>query len=178
MNRTLQVKKTTDVATELLTKEEFKTWARIDTADDDTLIESLITQVRDSIERKTGLAIGEQEIEVIADLCGTEYELPRGPNQTSVVVEIKQSETDWDMLTVNTEYDLEETDFVKIQSYPAGRLRITYTTGYDTDLPASLKLLWMKLTLAHYEIRGDTGTENIKQLENELNQYKRFTNLL
>lgn len=177
MNRTIQVKKVTDVASELLSSTEFKAWARIDTSDDDTLIASLITQVRDSIERKTGLGIGEQDIEVIADLCGEEYELPRGANQTSVVVEIKQG-TDWDTLTEDTHYYLEDTDFVKMYNYAPGRYRINYTTGYNTDLPASLKLLWMKLTLAHYEIRGDTGTEEIKSLENELNQYKRFINLL
>lgn len=179
MNKIRGIRKSTDVSTEALTASEFKTWAKIEGADDDTNITNLIKQVRENIERKTGLGIGSQTLQVIADLYGDPFELPRGPVTTLTSIEQKIDSTDWDTLTEDIDYDLEINDFVQVLDYGCGTFRFTYVSGYTSaTIPAGLKLIWLKLVLANYEQRGDTGTGDIKKLENELNSYKRFGNLL
>jgi len=179
MNKIRQIKKTTDVATELLTITEFKVWAQIDGTDHDANLTILIKQVRETIEKKTGLGIGTQTLEVIADLCGYPFELPRGPVQTVTSIYEKVTSSDWGSILVeDTDYDLDLNDFTEIRDYGQGRFKFAYSTGYTTNLPAGLKLLWQKLVLAHFEARSDSGLANIKALENELKQYMRPINLL
>ena len=179
MNKILQIKKTTDVTVEAIHLWEVKKWMRVEGTDDDNVINELIKQVREGIERKCGLGLGTQTLSVIAELDGSCFELPRGPVQTITLIEQKIDSTDWDSLVEDTDYDMEVADFSQFQDYGAGVFRFTYSCGYTlSNLPYSLKNLWMKLVLAHYESRGDDGMGKIKELETELNQYKRFTNLL
>ena len=179
MNKIRSIRKSTDVTTEALSLEEVQRWMKIEGTDDDCVINQLIKQVREQIEKKTGLGIGSQTLQVIADLWGAPFEIPRGPVTTLTSIEQKIDSETWDTLTEDIDYDLEINDFIQVSDYGCGTFRFTYTSGYTSStIPFGLKMLWMKLVLAHYENRGDSGSGNIAELERQLNQYKRFGNLL
>ncbi len=97
-NRSWQV--TTQPTVEPVTVDEIKIFARIDTTEEDTLIEAFIETIRISTENYLGRALISQTIQTILDFWfGNVIELPRPPliSITSVVaLDEDDAETEYD----------------------------------------------------------------------------------
>lgn len=166
-NRSWKV--TTPPASEPVTADEVKTFCRIDGSDEDTLIESFITTVRDAAEKYMHRALIEQTITLVMDFWpnGSIIKLP-SPPLISIVGIYTTDEDD-----VDTEYN-SDYYFVDIISEPGKLLikqgytepinterdysgyKIVYKSGYgdsSDDVPESIKLAIKLWVSAIYETR-------------------------
>jgi uncharacterized phiE125 gp8 family phage protein len=158
--------------TEPVTLAEVKAWLIIDTVntDDDALLTRLITEVRQTIEKKTKLSLVERVIVVTVDLV-REFKLPYGPiRDIDEVVFRKGTNADGtpDNETMTIEdYTTDGEDFKVLKSGRCGRHKISYTTGfgededeeidYDNPLPDDLKKGILCQIAFAYENRGDSN---------------------
>jgi|ERR1044072_395156 uncharacterized phiE125 gp8 family phage protein len=157
--------------TEPVTLAQVKAWLIIDTVntDDDTLLTSLIAEVRKAIEQKTKLSLVKRTIIVTVDLV-REFKLPHGPvREITEVLFRKGTNTDgtadYETLTV-AEYTTDGEDFKLITTGHCGRHKITYTAGfgvdedieYDNPIPEDLLLAIRSEIAYRYEHRGDETT--------------------
>lgn len=127
--------------------------------DDDTIIEIVITAVREQFEKYCGITLTANRIKkvVLDNMCGA-IELPFGPvkevtlltnsNGDDLLPSAKTSGTMWVCL-----------------SEPIGeRLTVTYTCGYGTTgleaLPSSIKLDMLRACAYFYTNRGDAADVN------------------
>lgn len=177
LNKSWYVK--TEPATEPITVDELKTFARIDGDDEDTLLAEIITSVRKNIELYLGRSLIEQTFTLTMNYWPSMVvELPMAPLRSIVQVYTI------DENGVETEYD--SSSYYAITSTTPGRLvlksnssfpvndtrdysgyAIEYKAGYGTlttDVPSSiLNALKMWATIV-YETRAvvTTPPDNIK----------------
>lgn len=170
-------KVTTGPTSEPIEVAEAKTWLKVDTSADDSLITSLIAATREHIESTTGLALFTQTIQEKLD--GWPYyddvtnpfqvfHLLRYPVQS--ISSITYTDSDGSSQTLNSSiYTLDNTsgNFARVgldkdQSWPsianqAGSITVNYVAGWDdvADIPGDL-IIALKLMLTYfYERRGD-----------------------
>lgn len=115
---------------------EMKAYMRVDFADDDTTISSLIDSASMYVESMTGYGIGVKTISLYIDSDGYGW-LPLLPvNDTSVV---KLNTNQFDTTGIRT---------------------IDMSVGYSpTTIPGNLKVAIMKIVATNYEFREDFLTE-------------------
>lgn len=172
--------RTSDASVEPVSTAEFKSHARIDISDDDTLIDTYIKAARYQFEEETGSSLITQTWVYYLDKfpnSACDILLPRGPVQS--ITSIKYVDTDGDEQTWDSsKYDVDTTSVVGrvspaySESYPDARdqnnsVYITYKTGYgnsSSSVPADI-ILAIKTLAAHwYENReavivGQTSSE-------------------
>lgn len=139
--------------TEPLTAFEVKSYLKIDFTTDDTLIGTLITGVREQIEKFTGLALIAKTIELFDEEIPEEIKLPYPVH--SEIVEVKFNGE------VSTAYF--KTGLTQFILIPDG---ISVTTGNDTgfyvkykcsgECPLGIKIEMLKLLDEKYRNRGNT----------------------
>jgi len=173
-------KKITDNGTgDIITLSEAKSFMRVTTSDDDTLINTIIEAMIDSAERYTGLSFRTKEMTLEFQEYGQEIILPYGPHVSVDAVRTKykgsestlSSDAYW--VTGQEFFTLNLTEFFTHQ-----QLEIDVTTGYGAgSVPALIKLALLKATLSNYEDRQDLIDGNANLLPNSskklLDQYKR-----
>ena len=173
-------KKITDNGTgDIITLSEVKSFMRVTTDDDNTLINTIIEAMIDSAERYTGLSFRTKEMTLEYQEYGTEIILPYGPHVSVDAVRTKyegeettlSSDAYW--VTGQEFFTLNLTEFFTHQ-----QLEIDITTGYGAgSVPALIKLALLKATLSNYEDRQDLIDGNANLLPNSskklLDQYKR-----
>lgn len=156
----MQIKETITGA-EPLTSSEVKSYLKIDFTTDDTLIGTLITGVREEIEKFTGLALIAKTIELFDEEIPEEIRLPYPEH--SEIVEVKFNNV------VSTSYF--KTGLTQFILIPDG---ITVTTGNDAVMyvkytctgtcPSGIKLEMLKLLDEKYRNRGNTFEGSIADL--------------
>lgn len=159
----LRYVRTTDAATEPVSASEFKTFARIDGTDEDTLITSLLKTARQMAEDYCERSFITQTWKLYGNNFPTEILLPRG--KAISVTSIKYS--------VSTALDSTFTEFnsslqndigviVPQESWPdtesefPNSLEIIYTTGYGanaSDVPEAIKTAIKIITADLFENR-------------------------
>ena len=167
----MDIKRTTiDGSSEPVTATEVKSYLKIDFTDDDTLIETIISGVREMAEQKTGLSLIPSTIVYFEDSdYDDEIRLPY-PEHNDVTEVIQNSDdiTDDCIITGETE------KVVKLP-YIYG-VKITYTTL--GTCPAGVKLALLKAIADIYERRGNTFEGAIAELsENSIAMLTRFMKL-
>ena len=134
--------------TEPVTSEEVKAWLRIDSDDDDDIIERLIKSARQAVENYTSCSLIEKTIICNVWLCEL-FELPYGPVRT--ITQVSQAEN------MITDYSKIDGQFVKIYGI-SGLHKLTYTAGY-TNVPNGLKEAILNEVAYRYQNRGDQAKE-------------------
>jgi uncharacterized phiE125 gp8 family phage protein len=163
----LRLKLKTAPAAEPVTLEEAKNHLRVDTAEDNALISSLITAARDLAERATRRAFITQTWQMFFDSVTAEFEIPKPPLKS--VESIKVLDEDGNETTVDSSYyDVDKAENspgrVKLKSgccWPTHRgfasFIVEFKAGYGdsgSDVPELLKKGILQLIGHLYDNRG------------------------
>jgi uncharacterized phiE125 gp8 family phage protein len=149
------------VAVEPITLAEAKAYLKVDYADEDSLINMIISGVREQVEAFTGLGIVARTIEYFNDEIPTEIALPYPEHTTITEVKIND--------VVSTSY--KKTGLTQFIIYPESTylsgenqqgIYIKYTTA--GTCPAGLKLEMLKIIDEKYRNRGNTFEGSITEL--------------
>jgi uncharacterized phiE125 gp8 family phage protein len=172
----------TPPSAEPITLAEAKAHLRVDSSDENTLIEALITSARQWVEAATNRAIGLQTLEIQRRGFTHRIELPRPPLRTVVSVKYLDSSNVEQTLALPMYYrTIEHTDcqpgyleLLENVTLPTVygsdvSVRVRYQAGYDTTgspadvVPAGLKQAMLILISEMYENREITVTGAIVQ---------------
>ena len=175
----MKVKTVIEPAFEPITLADAKKHLRVDFADDDAYITSLITVARQYAENRTWRAICAATYDAFFDSYGTEYLLPR-PLCTGVnIVQYRNTSGTYTTINANDYYaDLEAIPakvYLKLpkpQDFePINGIKIRFTAGYANAniVPTSLKHAIRMIVSHFYENRepvviGRTATLEPKEL--------------
>lgn len=170
---------TTPVATELLTTAAAKAFLRVDHADEDALIATLVSSARAYVEQFTARYVGAQTVEAelsrddVRSLCRGCALYPRGPmtaltsvtlydsanNATAVTASLYRAETgEYPSLTQNPE-GAGFTSQLTTYAVRASRAAVlVYAAGHTlADLPPALLQAWRLLVADYYTNRVAPG---------------------
>jgi uncharacterized phiE125 gp8 family phage protein len=152
-NTGLTIRVKTDNTVLPISVAEFKAYAKIDTADDDALIESMIRSVKDMGENTTRLTWFTKTLVAEWESHGRSVDLPIGPHIS--IVKVEQYEDG--VYNTITDYTVTGEGFKTLHFDDWGYgLRVEFTAGYGASasaLPHDLKLGTYKATLSAYEDR-------------------------
>ena len=168
----MDIKRTTiDGSSEPVTVTEVKSYLKIDFTDDDTLIETIISGVREMAEELTGLSLIPSTIVYFEDSdYDDEIRLPYPEH--SAVTAVTQNGDDILSDCIITG----ETEKVVKLPYIYDGIKITYTTL--GTCPAGVKLALLKAIADIYEKRGNTFEGAIAELsENSIAMLTRYMKL-
>lgn len=165
-------KQETYSGTEPVSLAEAKAHLRVDFADDDSLISSLITAARQAIEHYCGISIVAKTITLTLEASEqlksifaqpyqvreayNEFELPYGPvSSVSSVTSIGSDNSTVIVCQLGSDYYLTGVKFltIKISNNFANNI-LVYQTGYAT-VPEALKLAIKNEVMYRYEERGE-----------------------
>ncbi len=155
----MEVKIVTDLVTEPVTVAEARDYLRITTTSEDTLIEELITDARERLEKFTNLSFGEKTLMCRWDSLSDWAEIPYQPNaDISACVN-----DDGDTLT----YEVKGLEYKYLYCNNSTGVTITYTAGFTT-LPKALKVAILKEVATSYENRENFYIEGtFNELSND-----------
>jgi uncharacterized phiE125 gp8 family phage protein len=170
----MQIRYSAITGSEPVTTAEVKSWLKVDFSDEDTLIGSLITQVRELAEEAAGLALiaktveyFEDDIQIISEWVKLPY--PVHNEITEVVLNGDELSTS-DYKTTGLTQKL-----IKLASAGTATddddqgLKVTYTT-LDTTV-AGIKLAMLKEIAETYEKRGNTFEGSLVSLTSNFYNY-------
>lgn len=172
-------KVTSETAGDIVTLSEAKSFMRVSTSDDDTLIGTIIEAVIDSSELYTGLSFRTKEMTLEYQEYGQEIILPYGPH---VSVDAVRTKYQGEETTVSSDhYWVTGQEFFTLnlsEFFTHQQIEIDVTTGYGAgSVPALIKLAILKATLSNYEDRQDLIEGSANMLPNSstslLDKYKR-----
>ncbi len=148
-NLVLDVKFSSENATEPVTTQEVKDWCRIDVADDDTIIAKIIKASRIRLERATNISFITRTVKArLNNSLGRSY-FPYGP-VTALTTIIDE---DGDAIDSGN-YTLFNDSFQQIDSPYNDIITVTYTAGYSA-LPEDMREDLLNQIAFAYENRGD-----------------------
>lgn len=135
----------TPPSSEPVSRSEAKAHLRVDSSDDDTLIDALITAAREWVESYTGRALGLQTLQISMPWFLRRIDLPRPPLRTVVSMTYTDTDGAEQSLAVGTYYRtvsdsdcqpafLELLDNVSLPSLYSSEVavKIRFQAGYDT----------------------------------------------
>jgi uncharacterized phiE125 gp8 family phage protein len=149
---------------EPITLEETKGYMRLDSSDDDPLVEMLIISARQKAEVRTRRAFITQTWDYILDSAGSTIEIPKPP--LSAVGGIFVTGDDGLENTVGSLYVADvnsepgRVQLVLGETWPVHRryngFRIRFTAGYgnNSQIPPQIKIALMNMVAYTYENRG------------------------
>lgn len=134
---------------EPLTKEEVKSWLRIDGDDDNNVIENLISAARITIEQYINQSLITRTVTAhLNNSCGNQF-LPFQPFGELVSIKDSNGNT-----IADGNYSLTGTQFKRLESPCEDGIEISYTAGVDQVNKAMHTALLMQVAFM-YENRGD-----------------------
>jgi uncharacterized phiE125 gp8 family phage protein len=170
----MNLKLITPPTNEPLSLEEVKLYLRVDGAEEDTLIQSLITVAREQCESITRRALVTQTYELTLDDFPSEnvISIPLPPLQSVASIMYKDDkgiETTLNPSNYIVDIDSEPGKIVLIDRpsftpYPSSAVKITFTCGYSSNIPVSV-VQAMKLLVSHfYENRDIVINQSVNQV--------------
>lgn len=149
-------------ATEPVTLQQAKTWLKVETDDEDTLIASLIPAARARAEWHTGRAFITQGWTLWLDSASAGIEIPLPPLRAVTSVTLYRADGGEDVLdTGDYSVDVPGSRLV-FRAAPAnlravGGIAVAFTCGYGgaAEVPAPIVSAILLLLAALYEHRGD-----------------------
>ena len=141
--------------TECVSLAEAKAHLYIDSgnSDFDSLITSLIPQVREYLENLTGLSLIDRTVTLWIDYESS-FTIPYGPVTTFSSASVKTFINTYDAQVINDDFEVEAGRFISyVGNY---RFKLIYEAGYTTaTIPAGLKLGFLNEIARRFEHRGD-----------------------
>lgn len=148
----------TNTGSEPITTADMKSWAKIDTSADDTLIDNLITEVIDTVERQYNFAIVDKDVTAVYEQYTERVDLPYKPVKSISSI---------DRLDEGTKETIESDDY-RLQGgvlyiYEQYRsesrwwrqgLEVSYKAGWSS-IPKAISLGLKQAILSNYEDRED-----------------------
>ena len=160
-NQVLDVSNEAAVVTEPVSRAAFKLYAKIDSDDDDAVIDAIIPAARRMCENYSGINFVARVVTAtINNLNGGTY-LPYGPIGTVTAV----TDVDNNAFTTDGGYQLSGTLFKQLLYPTIDNVTVTYTGGYAT-CPVDLVNAVKAQALFLYQNRGDSdlGLSPIAQM--------------
>lgn len=171
-----------NTGSEPISAADVKSWSKIDTADDDSLIGDLITETIDVVENQYNFTIVDKTVTETWESYARSVSLPFGPVKEITTVKRIDHEGTETTLTENEDYRLIGDDliFEEVFQYESPyyrmKLEVVYTTGWAT-LPTGIKLGLKKAILSHYEDRQDSASFSVSELPNSSKrQFENYRN--
>ena len=174
----MQVKYSEVSTTEPITATEVKAWLKVDFTAEDTLINALITQIREIAEEASGLALISKTIEYFendSSILNDWIALPYPSH--SEITEVKANGTvTTNYLKTGLSQFLVKIPFLGVISANDAGVVVKYaTTG---ECPNGVKLAMLEAIAETYEKRGNTFEGSAVKLTdflyNHLQQFKRY----
>lgn len=157
----MQIKETI-TGSEPITATEVKSWLKVDFTDDDTLIAMLITSVRESLEKFTGLALIAKTVEYFNEEIESEILLPYPAHTAITEVKINGVISTSYVKTGLNQFIVFPNQVQSTMAIADAGIKITYTcTG---TCPTALKTAMLKEIDEQYRNRGNTFEGSISQL--------------
>ena len=147
-----------------------KKWLKVTFTDDDSVITSLITVCRQTIEDYCSISLRGKTINYIVDLAPAnnrsciEFELPYGPaiitdgDLSGIIVKRHDNNgsNSFQPIVLDTDYTIDGLEFYKFKTLIPGRYSFQYDAGYSV-VPEKLKSAILNEIAHRYENRGDTS---------------------
>lgn len=141
-----QVKVTATTGSEIVTVSEAKSYIRIDTSDDDTLLGNMIEQARIWCENYIGKDIVAKTRQYYLEEASSRFELPFSPVASISSITVEGSAAEYES------YGLHE-DVIELNKLAAKDIIVSYTTaGLDDGL---LQQAILQLVSTYYDNRAD-----------------------
>jgi hypothetical protein len=160
-----------EVGAEPITSAEVKSWLKVDFVTEDTLITSLITQIREIAEEVSGLSLVVKTIEYFEndeDILSDWVKLPY-PEHDSITSVILNGEATTDYSKTGLTQKLIKLTGVTSTSDDNSGLIVNYTT--KGICPAGVKLAMLKSIAETYEKRGNTFEGSLVKLTDSFYTY-------
>ncbi len=187
----MQIRIETDLTTEPLTLAVMKQFMKYEEGEADaedltaeeSLINSMISSVRNILEMRTGLIFAEKEIVILFDYDDFPFVIPVSPIiSVDEVLIIDYQGTEGDALVLNTGYykaGMYDVDLSVPAMIRSSRLKVTVKAGYgseDTEtLPVALLNAMKSQVFQWYENRDDFMELNmIGTINRVVNLFKRY----
>lgn len=146
-----QIKINATTGNEILTAQNVKDYARIDTSADDNLITAMISQARIWCENYISRDIVPKNRTYYLDATNGLFDLPFGPIASISEISIDgTATTDYEILGLDNET-------IELDGGSAERVKITYVTSGIND--ALVKQAMLQLISTYYDNRADFSTE-------------------
>lgn len=163
-----------------VTLAEAKSFCRVTTSTEDTLITSLIPAATKYVEEALSLSIAEQTWKLTLDAFTSAIELPRGPvtsvdTVTYADVNGADQAASPDLYTVDLTSDRQWLVLNSSESWPStlnavNAVSVTYTAGMELEQAHPLRLAILFL-VAHYYERNDAAVPGI--VDDLMSSYRR-----
>lgn len=173
----------TNASTDVLSTADAKSWMKVETSDEDSLIASLVSEIIDVVEEQYSFQLIEKNVTAEYENYSQTVELPLYPVQSITSVKTINNQGTETTLTNNTDYYLQGDTLVFFQThayeYPYDRIRlkVEYVAGY-TSIPNGIILGLKKAVLSSYEDRQDVVEGSVSMLPNGCKSFfNRYTKL-
>ena len=153
------IKLNKDKGANQLTLSNLKSWMKVETTADDTLITTLISESRDILEAYLNVSLPLTTISAITSYTD-KFELPYGP--INEVYSVK------DYLGNDLTYTFYNEEDIEIDTYYIEELYIVYNAGFSTLLNG-YESGWKQIATYLYENRGDTEIYNFLSTNQTIN---------
>lgn len=157
----MQIKETI-TGSEPITSTEAKNWLKVDFSTDDTLINMLITAVREAAERYTGLALIAKTVEYFDEAPDNKILLPFPEHLEITEVKINNVVTTGYLKTGLTQFIIDISPVFQSSTDNDNGLYVKYKT--NGTCPTGLKALMLKEIDEQYRNRGNTFEGTIVDL--------------
>lgn len=160
-----------NIGTEPIDLDTAKSWLRVDFDTDDTLITSLIKQVRELAEKATGLSLVQKTIEYFEedeDILAYWIKLPY-PEHNEITEVVLDGSTITDYLETGLTQKLIKVSGATTTDVASKGLKVTYTT--TGNIPNGMELAMLKEIAEAYEKRGNSSEYTVNVLTSSFISY-------
>jgi len=174
----------TSGASDLISVADAKSWLKIDTSDEDDLIQDLIDEVTSDIENNYQIPVKSKDVTAVWENFASAVPLPFQPVSSITTVKTIESDGTTTTLTVDEDYRLVGNRLLIDEIYgyerPYNRtkLEVVYVSAFDS-VPNDVRLALKKAVLSNFEDRQDVvGGMSVSMLPNSskkiLSKYRKF----
>ncbi len=174
----------TNTSSDVLSTADAKSWMKIETSDDDSLIASLVAETINTVEQQYSFQLIEKTVTVEYETYSARVDLPLFPVQSVSSVKTINYEGTETILTAGDDFYLtgDTLVFNTVHGYDAPyqrlRLKVVYTAGF-TSIPSGITVGLKKAVLSGYEDRQDLVEGSVSVLPNSSKTYfKKYTKFI
>jgi len=174
----------TNTSSDVLSTADAKSWMKVETSDDDSLIASLVTETINTVEQQYSFQLIEKTVTVEYETYSARVDLPLFPVQSVSSVKTINHEGTETILTAGDDFYLtgDTLVFNTVHGYDAPyqrlRLKVVYTAGF-TSIPSGITVGLKKAVLSAYEDRQDLVEGSVSVLPNSSKTYfKKYTKFI
>lgn len=174
----------TNTPSDVLSASDAKSWMKVDTSADDSLIADLVAEVIDTVEQTYSFQLIEKTVTASYEMYAKRVDLPLFPVQSVSSVKTINYEGTETTLTAGSDFYLQGDTLIfntlndYSEPYQRIRLQVVYVSGFD-PIPNGIKIGLKKAVLSSYEDRQDLVEGSVNELPNgSKSHFKRYAKLI